>query len=114
MKRHKITVEKGDTCITDVVIETKQDEGWYEYIPQINDKIQAVFKDHSNIVVKTVNVEVPSEEARRISIMMPSDLETGEYTYDVTLVCRGDDGEDEVHTICDDNIFIVKEDERNA
>ena len=114
MKRHRITVEKGDSCITDVVIMSRQAEGWYEYIPKQGDRIKAVFKDKGSTVVREVTSEVTSDEVKRISLEMPSDLDAGDYTYDVSLTYRNEEGKDEVHTICDDNIFIVKEDERNA
>ena len=114
MTKHRITVEKGDTCITDVIITTKQTEGWYEYIPKTGDKIKAVFKDKGSTVVREVTSEVTSDEIKRISLEMPSDLDAGEYTYDISLTYRNEESKDEVHTICDDNIFIVKEDKRNA
>lgn len=114
MKRHRITVEKGDSCITDVVIISKQDEGWYEYIPKQGDRIKAVFKDKGSTVVREVTSEVTSDEVERISLEMPSALDAGVYTYDISLTYRNEEGKDEVHTICDDNIFIVKEDKRNA
>jgi len=114
MKKHRITVEKGDTCITDIIITSRQTEGWYEYVPKLGDRVEAVFKNKENSVVKTVGAEVTSEEIERLSIEMPSDLDAGEYTYDMKLTYRNEDGKTEVHTICDDNIFIVKEDKRNA
>lgn len=114
MDKHRIVVEKGNTCITDIVITSRQEDGWYEYIPKSGDIIKAVFKDKSNTVVKTVVSEVTTDKVKRISIEMPSELNAGNYTYDVLLVYRNYDGKEEVHTICDDNIFIVKEDERHA
>lgn len=112
--KHKIEVQKGDSCITDIVINSRQDEGWYEYIPQTGDRIELKMKNSSQQIVETVCVTVSDTEAGRISINMPTNLEAGKYTYDVTLTVTNEKGNPETYTICDENIYIVKEDEGHA
>lgn len=105
MKNHKIVVNKGDKCITDLIIERKLEEGWYEYIPYDGDEITVTFRDCNGEVKSSNTYEVSGNNTERITIDMPSELDAGEYTYDVVLKTA----EGEVHTMCQHNIFIIRE-----
>ncbi|MCQ2464677.1 MAG: DUF4469 domain-containing protein [Oscillospiraceae bacterium] len=113
MKKHKIICEKGDKCITDLIIKSKQDEGYYEYIPVSGDEITVTVSDEAGTVKSQKTITVGENNVERISIDMPTDLDAGEYTYDIVL--RTAEGEEtETYTLCTDNIFIIKEDANNA
>lgn len=105
MSKHKIIVNKWDKCLTDLLIKFKQEEGWYEYIPYEGDEITVTFRDASGTVKDTQTYEVPDANAKRITIEMPTTLDAGEYTYDVVLTTE----DEEVYTMCENNIFIIKE-----
>lgn len=106
MKPHKIVTERHDTCIVALVIRTKQPDGWYEYVPCGGDVITVYIKDKKNKIVHKFLHTVPPGNDDRINLTFPTDLPEGEYTYDVILQSG-----DERHTVCDENIFIIKEDD---
>lgn len=109
MGSHKITVEKHDTCIVTLLVCTKQDEGWYEYIPIGNDTATVNIKNADNMIINTFVVVADSGNEDRITIEFPTDMNAGIYTYDIILESAG-----ERHTICDENIFEIKEDSAYA
>ena len=106
MKPHKITVERYDTCIVPLLIRVKQLDGWYEYIPCGGDVITVNIKNKSNKIVKTFTQTVQPGNDKEISLKFPTDLPESEYTYDVILETGV-----EKHTISDDYIFKIKEDD---
>lgn len=109
MRHHKITVEKHDTCIVTLLICTKQDEGWYEYIPIGNDTAMVNIKNTDNVIINTFVVAAAFGNEDRITIEFPTDMDAGIYTYDIILKTAG-----ERHTVCDENIFEIKEDSAYA
>ena len=113
MTRHKITVSKDDQCITDIIINTRQPEGWFEYIPKAGDKFRVVVKNRRNDIVRETVTTVQDGNAERISLTIPTDLDGGKYTYDVMLILTEEEKET-THTICDENILIIKEDDAYA
>jgi len=106
MKPHRTVVERGDTCRLQLDIRVIQPEGWFDYIPEGGDRITVYIKNKDNAIVSQRTVTVPAGNEHKIMLEMPSDLEKGEYRYDVILETT--DGEK--HTICDEYIFKIKED----
>lgn len=106
MKPHKIIVERHDTCIVGLYIRTKQPDGWYEYIPCGGDVITVYIKNKENKKIYEFMQTVPPGNTDRINLKFPTDLPEGEYTYDVILQSGS-----ERHTVCDENIYIIKEDD---
>lgn len=110
MKKHKIVVERGDTCIPVLFVLTRQDDGYYEYIPKKGDSVSLYIKNSNGTSVSLVRREIGFDNTERITLNIPTNLEKGEYTYDVVL----ETSEGEIHTICDDNILIIKDDGAHA
>lgn len=111
MQKHRIIVERLDKCLAEIMIISKQPEGNYEYIPVKGDKLKVRIKDKKDTVVKTYEITVSEDLSDRMSMDIPTDLEAGEYTYDISITYADSD---ERHTVCDDNILIIKEDEGHA
>ena len=107
MKRQRITAEKGDQCDVELEIRIRQDEGWYEYIPQSGDTITVVVDDAEGETVRSLSVTAPENNSERITVSIPTDLNAGTYTYDVILNYAGTSGK---CTVCRDNILIIRED----
>lgn len=105
MKPHKTVVERGDTCKLLLDIRVIQPEGWFEYIPA-GDTVSVFIKNKDNEIIKQIEITVPAGNEEKIMIDIPTDLEKGEYRYDIIL--NTSDGEK--HTICDEYIFKIKED----
>ena len=110
MKPQKTVVERGDTCMIDVSIRCRQPEGWYEYIPSKGDRISVYIKDRENKIVDHKDTTPPEDNTERMSIVIPTDLPKGKYTYDIILTLSTG----ERHTICDENILKIKEDSAYA
>lgn len=106
MKPQKIIVERGDTCIRELQIRCMQPDGWYEYIPSRNDRITVYIKNSDNKVVKTLSITFKEDPEERVKITFPTDLPEGRYTYDVII-----ETEDEKHTICNEYLYEIKEDD---
>lgn len=109
MEPHKTVVERGDTYAIELNIRAHQPEGWYEYIPDGGDVITVYIK-HKDTLVNQMSYETPEGNRERISVVVPTDLPEGCYTYDVIIVTS--DGEK--HTICDECILKIKEDGTHA
>ena len=109
MKPHKTVVERGDTCKLLLDIRVIQPEGWFEYIPA-GDTISVFIKNKANEIIRQNVIAVPPGNEEKIMIDMPTDLEKGEYSYDI--IINTSDGEK--HTICDEYIFKIKEDRAHA
>ena len=105
MKPHKTVVERGDTCKLLLDIRVIQPEGWFEYIPD-GDTVSVFIKNKDNEIIKQIEITVPTGNEEKIMIDIPTDLEKGEYRYDIIL--NTSDGEK--HTICDEYILKIKED----
>lgn len=105
MKPHKTVVERGDTCKLLLDIRVIQPEGWFEYIPA-GDTVSVFIKNKDNEIIKRIEITVPAGNEEKIMIDIPTDLEKGEYRYDIIL--NTSDGEK--HTICNEYILKIKED----
>lgn len=110
MKPHRTVVERGDTCILELDIRMIQPEGWFIYIPSGGDKISVYIKDKDNEIVSTVTKTVEAGNEENIMLTIPTDLEKGDYRYDVII----ETAYNEKHTICDEYILKIKEDEAYA
>jgi len=106
MKPQIITTEKGDTCIKELQILCSQPDGMYEYVPKGGDIVQLNIKNSDNVIVYSNDVTVEEGNTDRVVIEFPADLDEGTYTYDVIIKT-----EDEKHTICNEYILEMKEDD---
>lgn len=111
MKPHRTVVERGDTCLLELDIRMIQSEGWFEYKPNTGDVIDMYIKNKDNEIVTQVTKTVEAGNEDNIVLPVPTTtLSKGEYTYDVIITFPGG----EKHTICDEYILKIKEDEAYA
>lgn len=108
--KQKTVVERGDTCIKELKIRCKQPDGWWEYIPARGDEIKLYFKDDNNKIVREIQIEISENNKERVQLIFPTDLPEGKYTYDIIANLRSG----ERHTLCNEYIFEIKEDDAYA